>query len=1193
MRHWAYNLEEAAQPVVEPTLPAEEQKRLFTYLDDSLRDREFWPLDAPHMPVPGLDFLILADSAGDFENHDWFMDGPAKRKRKAELDALGQKVPRRSSNQVRGTREQKRLINPGPFLDRLYRRATYTRWCMSIHDRVGQAQRIHTVPGHIWSSSEHGPKPAKVMIIGKWPGHTEMETGRNLVGASGDKLREALLQAGVPQTEFDFWYVTNLIKHHDFPDAKKDKVPIRWANNWRVVLEQELRIVKPDFILLLGTDAVQHTLLDQDLGGVTSIQGRSLPWKICLSRDKTLPEDQLEWHHCLVMACRHPAHVLREPIYEDEFRGTIRRFKEMLDGRVFGPDTMAVDHRVVDNEEDLALIVDGCLERGENEVALDCEWEGSYPGEPGAWLRTVQFSTRTGFAVCVNLRQGGYHPDPVLQTTDEQGKIKITKIEQHTHPDFGKVTFRGGIEGAVRQLSRLLVATPERKVRIIGHSLRSDLPWLALGFDRILGEHLINQFQGAATPELTSTEGGFDTTLAMHAVYESPGDMGYKLEPQALTHCGVPRYDDDVLKWKTRHCAANKIKKDNLRGFGHCPNEILFPYSCWDVDATFRLYEAFNGAGGEPGQLDADSFGQDCRKPFWLSMRASPACLEMEMNGITVDRARVYILLRTYKTALKTLESELRAMVEWKGFNAQSSPQCCALLFGSQYGGKDYPNRKRSLYLEPVATSTKPKKPWAKALLERENNPQAAAPLKPSTDKETLGILRARLYQQLQQTPDDPQVKLAFETVDHLRNIRFVSQILKAVLTSHDIDWDFKKGTGSGLAKRDEHGNLVYRKGLLKWQQHDGKVRTHIQQTKETGRYSTVRPPLQNLGKRREKNLKDCLGELYTHPIRTVLRCTPWEDPADAWVFVEADYIGAELATMAIQSGDPKMIDHCMRSNLPETDPNYYDIHSNRAVEAFQLKVNDYLDPKSGKRAYEVLNLPIGAPCPATKTALQAIGRGNLRDVAKTIVFGIPYGRGDEAVLRAVEEEGTLITLEEARIIRESILGTYSRLGPYLDRARGRVFHPGYIVSCHGRRRRFYVSGRDDGKAEREAGNFGIQGGVADHVSIALDHLYNYRCRWHNGTDQLAYRMVLQMHDAVLFEVRPRYVEWFVEEVLPECMTKRVEMWQCDFEGRVIGQQPFHLGVDSGVYKAWGEKFSVEEGATIGLPARFCAKPRK
>ena len=61
------------------------------------------------------------------------------------------------------------------------------------------------------------------------------------------------------------------------------------------------------------------------------------------------------------------------------------------------------------------------------------------------------------------------------------------------------------------------------------------------------------------------------------------------------------------------------------------------------------------------------------------------------------------------------------------------------------------------------------------------------------------------------------------------------------------------------------------------------------------------------------------------------------------------------------------------------------------------------------------------------------------------------------------------------------------------------------------------------GEQERQFQNFCIQSTVADAVSAGLYNLYWYRESF--SPDELDYRILLQIHDAVLLEVPVRFVE--------------------------------------------------------------------
>lgn len=1048
----------------------------------------FYPLASLGMPLPGPDFVEEAKSLGDA---------------KPTID-----------------RATKQLHSYGPELELLYYRALYEpNFCIPIKLK-GRPMTPTFIRGHLWGSEVSGPRPAKVLVIGKWPGAEELRMGRNMIGPSGQLTMRTLEEAGLCGGEYNTWYITNLIKHPNL-DPSGNRVVTAWLKNSQVLLEQELRIVRPDFILALGTEAARELISDD-------FQFNASAGQVFTRRVRLNLDDQPdEFKDIRIMPCIHPAFVIRQNDKVPEFKASIKRFVQLLRGEDVSIKHEEVDHRLITNERMLKELVDEIIseETGTEQpiIAIDSEWHGDYPTEPGAYLRTIQFSHKPGFAACVVLRNQG-----------------------------GIESFFPYIEAAIPHLQRLLVSTESRKVRIAGHHLRADLPWISEGFDKSLGAALIRQFDGPETPELTRTDGGFDTMLAAHAVTEAPGKMGFKLEVLALGICGVRRYDLELRKWKKRYCSDNNLKDEELEGYGECPNEILHPYANWDADATRRLVEAYNKPGG---LLDKDQYGNNSREPFWEAMRATPACLEMEMTGVTIDKKRGEELTSIFVAAKKELVDELQQMLNWSDFNPNSNPQCKTMLFGSKVANvrrndtddlrdlsKEEGRNALTLNIKPIKTSGKPARPWE--WVERHNETHLYSPC---TDKEVLGILRSKYAGK----PEGPPI-------EKLRHIRFAGQVIKSVL---------RPPVSSEATKEyilDEDGEMVFEKGLLSCIMADGRIRTHIFQTLETGRFSSARPPLQNISKRRESDYKQILGQRYKYALRSMITSAPGH------VLIEADYLGAELFMMAIQSGDPTMIDHCQRANLPESHADFYDIHSNIAIKAFKLN------------------------CAPTKAGLESIGKTNLRTAAKTIAFGIPYGRGSQAVIRAVEEEGVKLTIVEADIIRDTILTQYSRLGPYLDGAAARVHDPGWLANCFRRFRRFQYTGIDDGgEMERQAKNYGIQSGVASAVNRALKHLYNRDDRI-NSNGEYRYKIVLQIHDAILFEVRIEDIEWVVDTVIPWAMTDMVSIRQCDYDGDpVLGGEEYNMGVETSVYQHWGEKIPSDTGTAMGILGRFCAKPKK
>lgn len=1097
----------------------------------------FFPLDAPGMPPPGPSFIEAAASLGD-------------EKIKFKTD-----VP----------------FQCGKNLTQLYYDALYEDG-FNLKMRVkGRVVDVGFLRGHLWGCKPGGPVPLesactngqpRVMVVGKWPGMEEMGRGRNFTGPSGELTMRTIEDCGIPNEWHDLWYVTNVIRHINLNPAS-NTASKDWLKNCRPLLEQELRIVRPDFILALGAEAAKE-MIGEDIR-IDSIHGRVFKRQIQFN----LPGQPDQFHETQVMACLHPARILRSADKMPEFRATLQRFARLIKGETIDVVSKPPDHRLIYSELELATIVNQIIAEADDSsepqiVAIDCEWHGDFPTEPDAWLRTIQFSHKPGVAFCVVLKHRGGDPAFIPCAPCDSAE-----------------------EALARQLRRLLVDTPKRRVRLAGHNLRADLPWVYHAIDEELGKELIKQFTGPELPEDTRTAGGFDTMMAAHSVTESPGDMGFKLEVLALNICGIPRYDTALQRWKSSYCKEHDIAAKNLEGYGECPDEVILgtvldkpvegspylagtpvkdSYSCWDADATRALVHEYNRPGG---LLDHDQYGNSSRVPFWISMRAMQAFLEMEMTGMLIDRKGGDELTDCFKEAKERLKVELCELIRWPEFNPASHQQCATLLFGPELAGKFdkktgetinvAPPGAACLHLEPLKTSGKPSKMWEQVERRRETHLYS-----PSTDKEVLGIMVTRLM-----ASQDPNVVV----VRTLRWVRFVSQVLNSMLREPTIDPITKE------IEFDDEGLRNYEGGLFSFVHADNRVRTHIFPTKETGRCSTARPPLQNLSKRRESEYKQILGDKYIRPLRSVVMASPGH------ALVEADYIGAELFMMALQAGDEKMIDHCQRSNLDKKDPRYYDIHSNVAVQAFKLTVDS-------QEAADKLGLPVGHILPATKEGLEAIGRVKIRDVAKTIAFGIPYGRGDDAVIRAVEEEGVYLSREEAEAIRNAIFENYAKLPDYLDRCKARVTNPGWLRNCFGRYRRFQNIGMTDGgEMERQARNYPIQSGVADGVSRALDYLYNRSDRI--TTEGIyRYRLVLQVHDAVIFEVRIPDLEWFIDEVLPWAMTKQVPIWSCDFDGKRLAG-PYTMGVESSVMLNWGLKIPYDKGQELGIPARFCEKPKK
>ena len=106
-----------------------------------------------------------------------------------------------------------------------------------------------------------GSARAHVMMVGEQPGDKEDLQGRPFVGPAGAVLDKALAAAGINRNDV---YVTNIVKHFKWePRGKRrlhKKPNITEISACRPWLEAEIRVVKPQVVVLLGATAAQGIL---------------------------------------------------------------------------------------------------------------------------------------------------------------------------------------------------------------------------------------------------------------------------------------------------------------------------------------------------------------------------------------------------------------------------------------------------------------------------------------------------------------------------------------------------------------------------------------------------------------------------------------------------------------------------------------------------------------------------------------------------------------------------------------------------------------------------------------------------------------------------------------------------------------------------------------------------------------------
>jgi len=167
-----------------------------------------------------------------------------------------------------------------------------------------------------------------------------------------------------------------------------------------------------------------------------------------------------------------------------------------------------------------------------------------------------------------------------------------------------------------------------------------------------------------------------------------------------------------------------------------------------------------------------------------------------------------------------------------------------------------------------------------------------------------------------------------------------------------------------------------------------------------------------------------------------------------------------------------------------------------------------------------------------------------MRDRAKTINFATIYGQGPAALASQLG-----ISRRDAERFIDSYFERFSGVKAYLERMKETAREQGYVETLSGRRRYIpEIRSRNPGVrgfGERTATNSPIQGTAADLIKLAM-------IRLHEELDPERARMLLQVHDELLFEVREGEVE-------PASRTVRREM-----EGAMELDVPLRVEIGEG-----------------------------
>ena len=258
-----------------------------------------------------------------------------------------------------------------------------------------------------------------------------------------------------------------------------------------------------------------------------------------------------------------------------------------------------------------------------------------------------------------------------------------------------------------------------------------------------------------------------------------------------------------------------------------------------------------------------------------------------------------------------------------------------------------------------------------------------------------------------------------------------------------------------------------------------GRVHTHYAQAVAvTGRLSSNDPNLQNIPIRTPEGRR--VREAFVAPAGSVI--------------ASADYSQIELRIMAHISGDTALL-RAFTEGM--------DVHRATAAEVFSLEPEQV---STEQRRY-----------------------------AKVINFGLIYGMSAYGLARSLSIDNTA-----AKNYIERYFQRYPGVKSYMDETRMSAKEKGFVETVFGRR--LYLpeinspNGPRRSGAERQAINAPMQGTAADLIKLSMVKVQQVLDEQQRGT-----RMIMQVHDELVFEVPQGEVEWVRLEI-PRLMASVAEL---------------------------------------------------
>lgn len=287
----------------------------------------------------------------------------------------------------------------------------------------------------------------------------------------------------------------------------------------------------------------------------------------------------------------------------------------------------------------------------------------------------------------------------------------------------------------------------------------------------------------------------------------------------------------------------------------------------------------------------------------------------------------------------------------------------------------------------------------------------------------------------------------------------------------------------------------------------DGRVRgTFNLHGTETGRLSSSNPNMQNIPRNKM--------------IKNLIVATP------GTTLLQLDYSQAELRVLAMLSGDPALIDIYV----------------------------------SGKDLHDAIaDMMFGPDAHKDK---------ELRNLAKTINFGIAYGRGPSSIAQNFGK-----TMTEARDIINKWFAPMPKVKEFIDNRRRMATRGEPCVTIFGRERHFVITDSELHHIQNEYINTPIQGTASDFTMLSLLNIHDYLEENWSGKA----RIVSTVHDSIILEVPNE------ADIIKTIANKCIDI-MANTPLTYVPDCPVPFVADAEIGTKWGEMYKLDLDTGLAKP---------